>query len=1297
MNRINKIKTMAGILIGSLLVWSGTGLADDIDLYAGLSPSAGDPPTVLLIWDNAANTAASASPICTSYSDGSGAPSLGTDTAAGMEQCAMVNALLALANDPALLGKIKVGLMVFNKNNIGSNNGNSQCGYLKYAPQLMDSTHVTELVNEIKGFISSGSNSIKANGIAAGTTMAEAWAMLNGQSNSCSGVDYSALPSLATQCRDAVIVYIGNAFTNSNPNDGGAADTLLKSQLTSAFNYAAGSNEYNVFATPMAVTGLNTSGNANNSYWADEWARFMKRVNVLDSAQSDKNITTYAISVTDMSNQAQAQSVINYYANMAKLGGGKSFLVDFKSSSALVEALLSIFNEVQDVNSVFASATLPVSANTQGTYLNQVFIAMFRPDGSAAPRWYGNLKQYQLGLDSGNNIVLTDATEDPDAGAVTSKTNPNTGAIASDAVSFWTTNTPGVTGWPANGFWVNSPSGDALQYESADGDLVAKGGAAQMARVQNLTATYADTSNDNVRSLLTCNSVGACGSGLTSFDTGNSTLISNAGSLFGVSSANSYSATITAAGIPFVSTVAGSCTTGNSGATKSCPSPIVVGYDGAPTLSVGDKVFNTLSGAGEAACSLATSGCAVVTVPSSTSFTYNVSGTGNTLYTVPAGTQFYKAGTLITASTGSAHGMVAGDSVTLTNCTGQADSSTVNGLAALPSSSATYTATIESATSTSFTFNWDTAAFTSANTVSCTIKPTLTASNLINWVRGWDVAGNEADTGPCALTNGVPDSAGCGVTIRPSLHGDVLHSRPAVVNYGGSIGVVVFYGANDGVFHAVNGNQTASIGGVRAGGELWGFIAPEFFSGFKRLFRNSPLLAISGVADADAEPKDYYFDGSTAVLQDFRTGTTTAGKTYLFLSARRGGRLIYALDVTDPTSPTFLWSKSHSDIPELAQTWSQPKVAVLRGRANPVLIFGAGYDPAEDSEPAPVADSMGRGIIILDAVTGETIWGAVPNCSGMTLASDGACVESSDLTRSIAADVTLMDRNSDGNIDRIYAADVGGNIWRVDLEPDGYVDLPEPGGWKLTKLAALGGTGNDARKFLFAPDVIPTSAFDAVMAVSGDREHPLYTSDTTAGLAYNVSNRIYMIMDRDTGAVKPDGYTALTDADLVDNTNPTCLDASSSPVSCTFDSATGGYVDSGGNPVSQIRYTGDPTSIKGFYITLDGAGEKGVNAPVSVAGKTYFGTNQPDVPSAGSCTANLGIAKAYTVDFATASVTTQVIAGGGLPPSPVYGLVNIGGQNIPFIIGGAGPSPFDPSVPEIDLSDSRKRSYWYQK
>lgn len=1238
------------LLLGSALV-----RAEDIDIYTGFSPSASNPPTVLLVWDNAANNSSSAQDVCTQYADGSGAPSLGTNTAAGMEQCAMVNALLTLRSDPDLLGKVKIGLMIFNKNGF-SNNGNGQCGYLVRAPALMDSTGVSDLIADIKGFQNTGSNSVKTNGVAVGATMAEAWAMLNGKSNSCSGVNYSNLAEVATQCRDAVLIYIGNAFTNANPGDGGDADVLLKSELTGSFGYSTGSNQYSLFTDPISVPLLNTSGNDNNDYWADEWTRFMKRASVIDSAAADKNVTTYTISVTDVAKQDQAQPVINYYGEMAQQGGGKSFLVDFHNTSGLSDAILSIFNDVQAENSVFASATLPVTANTQGTYLNQVFVAMFRPDDNAHPRWYGNLKQYQLGLDSDKNIVLTDSTQDPNTGAVISKTNKETGAISPDAVSFWTTNSPtDVANWPAKGFWYKSP-GNGLQFDSPDGDLVEKGGAAEMARADNLDATYTDSNNDNGRNLMTCNSVGGCSSGFSEFSTSNGTLMTNALALFGVGQAASYSGSLSA-GMRFQGQ-ATSC----KAASKSCT--FTVPFMGAnPGVNASDLISNGLSIANfEGACNLPT-GCTVLSA-SNADFSYTLSNlqTGST-YSVPGNTDFYKADRSVTVATSTVHNLSVGDSVILKSCTGQEGSSLVTGLSDL-TASGYRNVTVTGATSNTFTFQWDSPAITmpGAN-VQCTFEPALTASNLINWVRGWDIAGNEELAGP-----------GAPVTVRPSLHGDVLHSRPAVINYGGSTGVVVFYGANDGVFRAVNGNQIQSIktsnGSVRPGGELWGFIAPEFHGKFKRLFQNTPLVDIAGVMDSNKKPKDYFFDGSTTVLRDTRLGTSTAGKTYIYLTARRGGRLIYALDVSDPTTPKFLWSKDQRAIPELGQTWSQPKVALLKGRANPVLIMGAGYAPEEDADPVVAADTMGRGVLVLDAVTGEVVWAALANCSGLT----ATCVENSALTHSIAADVTLMDRNADGYIDRVYAADTGANIWRLDLQPKGYDLDSAPADWKIAKLASLGGAGNDARKFLFAPDVIPTSDFDAVMAVSGDREHPLYTTDSTAGLAYNVQNRIYMIKDTYTGSVMDSSFVAITDTYL--QGNPGAV-SSTTGIATTFDAAA--------------------NTVKGFYIDLPNHGEKGVNAPTTIAGKTYFGTNYPDVPKTDSCTANLGFARAYTVDFKTATVNFTRFVGGGLPPSAVSGLVEIGDKTEPFIIGGSGPTTFDPSIPEIDLNNNRRRAYWYAR
>ena len=84
--------------------------------------------------------------------------------------------------------------------------------------------------------------------------------------------------------------------------------------------------------------------------------------------------------------------------NAALHGGGKYF--DTTSTTSLQDALARVLAEIQAVNSVFVSATLPVALNISNTYLNQVYMGLFRPDANVSPRWFGNLKEYKLAYDA---------------------------------------------------------------------------------------------------------------------------------------------------------------------------------------------------------------------------------------------------------------------------------------------------------------------------------------------------------------------------------------------------------------------------------------------------------------------------------------------------------------------------------------------------------------------------------------------------------------------------------------------------------------------------------------------------------------------------------------------------------------------------------------------------------------------------------------------------------------------------------------------------------------------------------
>ena len=238
---------------------------------------------------------------------------------------------------------------------------------------------------------------------------------------------------------------------------------------------------------------------------------------------------------------------------------------------------------------------------------------------------------------------------------------------------------------------------------------------------------------------------------------------------------------------------------------------------------------------------------------------------------------------------------------------------------------------------------------------------------------------------------------------------------------------------------------------------------------------------------------------------------------------------------------------------------------------------------------------MGRGIYILDAVSGALVWSATYGAStactttGTISVTTGsrACTDST-MKFSIPSDVTLIDRDRDGYTDRMYVGDLGGNVWRVDLEPSTSSQLADT--WQVNRIASLGcfsaecafPAGTSPRKIFFPPEMITTSTYDAVFVVTGDREHPL-DSDTGSQRV----NRVFMLQDKHTGndVLASPTQALIRPTDLYDGTDcsapgPTFISPCSSQVT------------------PKVAYSGQSP---GYSIKLAN-GEKGVNAPLVVAG-----------------------------------------------------------------------------------------------
>ena len=74
--------------------------------------------------------------------------------------------------------------------------------------------------------------------------------------------------------------------------------------------------------------------------------------------------------------------------------------------------------------------------------------------------------------------------------------------------------------------------------------------------------------------------------------------------------------------------------------------------------------------------------------------------------------------------------------------------------------------------------------------------------------------------------------------------------------------VMIYYGANNGVFHALKGGKNATDGA-----EKWGFIPPEFSTKLKRLRDNSTPIEVFNHPPLDtSNNKSYFADGSVSIF-----------------------------------------------------------------------------------------------------------------------------------------------------------------------------------------------------------------------------------------------------------------------------------------------------------------------------------------------------------------------------------------------------------------------------------------------
>jgi type IV pilus assembly protein PilY1 len=216
----------------------------------------------------------------------------------------------------------------------------------------------------------------------------------------------------------------------------------------------------------------------------------------------------------------------------------------------------------------------------------------------------------------------------------------------------------------------------------------------------------------------------------------------------------------------------------------------------------------------------------------------------------------------------------------------------------------------------------------------------------------------------------------------------------------------LYFGANDGMLHAINADS---------GVELFSFVPSysikslsKITSSFYGCKTNSACIPHTYLVDGAPKAGDVYINNDWATVL---VGTLGAG-----------GKSIFALDVTSPSSfsePDILWEVStdyspfSSDLSEfqanLGYTLSQASIVRLNNDSWAAVV-GNGYNSVNNKAV----------LYLLDIQTGEIIK-SFDTQVGSSSAPNG-------MSTPIPVDV-----DGDKVVDSIYAGDLQGNMWKIDV------------------------------------------------------------------------------------------------------------------------------------------------------------------------------------------------------------------------------------------------------------------------
>ncbi|WP_369927466.1 pilus assembly protein [Xanthomonas sp. NCPPB 2632] len=424
-----------------------------------------------------------------------------------------------------------------------------------------------------------------------------------------------------------------------------------------------------------------------------------------------------------------------------------------------------------------------------------------------------------------------------------------------------------------------------------------------------------------------------------------------------------------------------------------------------------------------------------------------------------------------------------------------------------------------------------------------------------------DIVNSQATLVQAALSNQYVDSSNPGYR---AFVASVANRAP-----------VTYVGANDGMMHAFAADFSSTPTGVTFGGggqELWAYVPSFLFNGPSNADVDG-LAALSNLkgVTANAYSHHFYVDQTPQVADvDFAWTSTTSAKqgtrgttpdwrTLLVGGVGKGGKGLYALDVTQVPSVIGNAGPSMGDIkskvlweftdPNLGYTYARPLVVKTR-KYGWVVLVTSGYNNAD-----------GKGyLFILNAKT------------GLLLETMNTTIGSTTSPIGLARPSAFTQDISDNTIEQVYAGDLQGNVWRFDLSMSGDGSYPAP-----VVLATLKDSSGVAQPITTAPRIetdFSASGVDTRRWVFVGTGKFLDTSDLTDTQVQSM----YALRDG-SGAAPSTAVTPITRAMLAKNDLNTNLNLQDSSSGWFYD-LSGKAAGTGG---ATERIVVDPDAVAGIF------------------------------------------------------------------------------------------------------------------